>query len=131
MIIQDMKISKSITLLVAAVVGGMGVVMALTNPSQSSYEEYATVQLTEYVKDEVCQDAPKILGNFLARSCDELLDSSHPAIQKIISANTQRKNLIFFSIYITDLSVSSSIPSYHFESVGVLQKFYTYNAEER
>lgn len=126
-----MKIPKSITLIGAVALGGMAVVMAVTNPSQSTYEQYAAIRLTEYVKDEVCKGAPKILGLFLERNCTELIDSSHPAIQKIIAANTQRKNLIFFSIYTTDLSLTSGIPSYHFESVGVLQQFYTYTAEKQ
>lgn len=131
MVLEDMKISKSITLIGAVAIAGLGVVMALTNPNQSTYEQYAAEQLTEYIKDEVCQDAPKFLGNLLQHNCDQLIESSSPALQKIISTNTQRKNLIFFSVYITDLSVSSSIPAYHFESVGVLQKFYTYTAEKR
>ena len=131
MVLADMKIPKSITLIGAVAVGGLGLVMALTNPNEPTYEQYAAERLTEYIKDEVCKGAPKIFGILLQRNCDELIDSSHPAIGKIIAANTQRKNLIFFSIYTTDLSVSSSIPSYHFESVGVLQNFYTYTAEKR
>lgn len=126
-----MNIPKSITLIGAVVLGGMAVVMAVTNPSQSTYEQYAVIQLTQYLKDEVCQDVPKILGLFLERNCTELVDSSYPAIQKIIAANTQRKNLILFSIYTTDLSLTQGIPSYHFESVGVLQKFYTYTAQKQ
>jgi len=127
-----MKILKSVTSIAAIALGGLGVVMAVTNPSKPEYEEYAVQQLTEYVKQEVCNDAPKIFGILLQRSnCNGLIDSSHPAIKKIIAVNTERKNFILFSIYTTDLSVSSSIPSYHFETVAGLQNFYIYTAEKR
>lgn len=125
-----MKI-KSVTSIAAIALGGLGVVMALTNPGQPEYEEYAVQRLSEYVKHEVCNQAPKIFGTLLQRNCDELIDSNRPAIQKIIATSTQRKNFIFFSIYSTDLSVSSSIPSYHFETVAALENFYTYTAQKR
>lgn len=126
-----MKSLKSITLLGAVALGGLGAVMAMTNPSQSTYEEYAAQKLTELVKDEVCAEAPKVFGgNFLQRNCNELVNSSHVGMQKIIAANTQKKNLIFFSIYTTNLSVNPIIPAYHFETVGALQNFYTYVAQE-
>jgi hypothetical protein len=127
-----MKSLKRITLIGAVALGALGVVMAVTNPSQPAYEEYAAQRLTELLKDEVCTKAPKVFGgNFLQSNCNELLDSSHFGMQKLIAANTQRKNFIFFSIYTTDLSVSPIIPAYHFETVGTLQNFYIYVAQER
>lgn len=124
-----MKIN--VTSIAVIALAGLGAVMALTNPGQPEYEEYAVQRLSEYVKHEVCNQAPKIFGILLQRNCDQLIDSNRPAIQKIIATSTQRKNFIFFSIYSTDLSVSSSIPSYHFESVAVLENFYTYTAQKR
>ena len=87
-----MKSSKVIGYIGAVTLGGLGVAMALANPSPPNYEAYAVQRLT---------------------------------------ANTRQQNFIFFSIYTTDLSVSSMIPSYHFETVGALQNFYTYKAQER
>ena len=127
-----MKSLKSITYIGAAVLGAVGVVMAVTNPNQATYEAYAAQKLTEYLKSEVCTEAPKAFGgNFLRYNCAELVDSSQPGIQRIIAASTQRQNFILFSIYTTDLSINPVIPAYHFETVAVLQKFYTYTAEER
>lgn len=126
-----MKSLKSITYIGAAALGGLGVVMGFTNPSRSAYEEYAAKRLSEYVKNEVCDQAPKVFGDFLQRNCNSLVDSSHSGVQRVIATNTQRQNFIFFSIYRTDFSVSPVIPSYHFETVGALQNFYTYTVEER
>lgn len=127
-----MKILKIITYIGAAAIGTLGVIMAITNPNQSSYEVYAAGRLGEYLKSDVCTKAPKVFGEDLLRlNCRELVDSSKPAIRQIVTANTQRQNFIFFSVYTTDLSLNPVIPAYHFETVGALQKFYTYIAEER
>jgi hypothetical protein len=126
-----MKSSKVIGYIGAVTLGGLGVATAVTNPSPPNYEAYAVQRLTEYIKSEVCTKAPKAFGDFLRSNCTSLVDSTQPGIGRIITANTRRQNYIFFSIYTTDLSVSSMIPSYHFETVGALQNFYTYKAQER
>ena len=109
----------------------LGVVMAITNPSPVEYEEYAAQQLAEYLKNDVCADVPKIFENFLQRNCKTLVDSSRPQLRQIIAETTQRQNFIFFSIYSTDLAINPIIPSYHFETVGALQNFYTYTAQKQ
>jgi hypothetical protein len=110
---------------------GVGVSMALTNPNQATYEEYATEQLTTYLKDEACTQAPKVFSNFLQRQCKSLLDTGRPQIQLIISKATQRQNFILFSIYRTNLDIGPYLPAYHFETVGAFQNFYVYQAAEQ
>ncbi len=105
--------------------------MALTNPNQATYEEYATEQLTTYLKDEACTQAPKVFSNFLQRQCKSLLDTGRPQIQLIISKATQRQNFILFSIYRTNLDIGPYLPAYHFETVGAFQNFYVYQATEQ
>ncbi len=126
-----MKNLRIITYIAAAALAGVGVAMAASNPSQPAYEEYAEQRLTEYLKSDVCTKAPKALENFLQRSCTVVIDSSRPQLQQIVSRGTQRQNFILFSVYRTDLSVKPLIPSYHFETVGAFQTFYTYAAENR
>lgn len=126
-----MKSLRIITYIGAAALAGLGVAMAVTNPNQPAYEEYAVQRLTEYLKNDVCTKAPKALENFLQRNCTVLIDSSRPQIQQIVSESTQRQNFILFSIYRTDLSVNPFIPSYHFETMGVVENFYTYAAEKQ
>ena len=126
-----MKSVRIIIYIGAAALAGLGVVMAAGNPSQSIYEGYAVQRLTEYLKNDVCTKAPKIFESLLQRNCTALIDSSRPQMRQIVSESTQRQNFIFFSIYRTNLSINPVIPSYHFETVGAFQNFYTYAAEKQ
>lgn len=114
-----------------AALAGIGVALAVTNPNQSAYEQYAVQRLTEYLKVDVCRKAPDALGGLLKRNCSILVDSTRPQLQQIIAQKTRRQNYILFSIYSTDLSINQLLPAYYFESVGAFQNFYTYKAEEQ
>ncbi|HEY9621211.1 MAG TPA: DUF4359 domain-containing protein [Crinalium sp.] len=117
--------------LLGAAVLGVGGAMALTNPGPSAYEEFATQQLTAYLKTNTCSQAPRVLGNFLGDECARLLDKNQDEIQKFISQNTGRQNYVVFSIYQTNLEVRDFgpvLPSYHFETVGVFNTFHIYKA---
>lgn len=111
------------------VLAALGTAMAMTNPSQSDYEEYALEQLTDYLKDNVCTQAPKDFDNFLRRQCKTLVDSGRPQLRKMIAENTDQQNFLIFSIYHTELSVGPFLPSYNFETVAAFNKFYIYQAE--
>ena len=126
-----MKGLQIITTIAGITLAGVGVAMALTNPSQEEYEEFALQQLTVYIKDNVCEKAPENFDNFLKRQCSLLIETGSPQFKQLISETTQRQNFIFFSIYRTDLSVSSFLPSYHFESVGAFDNVYIYQAEKQ
>jgi len=125
-----MKSSRIIIYVSLAALAALGVAMATTNPDQLAYQEYATQRLTGYLKKDVCAKTPRFLRNLLHRDCPTLVDLSQPAVQQIITQGTQRQNLIFFSIYSTDLAVSPLVPSYHFATVGVFQNFFTYSMEK-
>lgn len=122
---------------VVAVIGGvafagLGLSMALTNPSPADYEDYAVGKLSLYLKEKVCSEVPKVLNNdFLQNQCISLVDVSNPRIHQIINQSTERQNFLFFSIYKTDLSVNSLLPSYHFETVAAFQTFYVYQAQKQ
>jgi hypothetical protein len=126
-----MKVPKVVTAIGGVALVGLGLVMALTNPGKDEYEQYAVEQLTTYLKDEACMEAPSVFGNFLQRQCKSLVDTGRPQIEQIIAEKTQRQNLILFSIYRTNLEVGPFLPAYHFETLGVFQKFYIYQAEQQ
>lgn len=115
----------------------LGTVLGLTNPNQEAYEQYAVEQLSIYLKDEVCKQAPTKLGflrldsEIVQRQCRSLVDTGRPQIQGIISETTERQNWLLFSIYRTDLDINSLLPAYEFETLGVFQKFYTYQAKQQ
>ncbi len=103
-------------------------ILAATNPSQEAYEDFATQQLNTYLEESVCAKTP---GSGIQIQCDLLLRSNQSKIRRLISRGTQQKNFVLFSIYTTDLSISSLLPSYHVEAVGVLQQFKIYQAKQR
>ncbi|MCL1468340.1 DUF4359 domain-containing protein [Argonema galeatum] len=125
---KSLNILKSVGILALA---GLGLSMALGNPSQSDYEEYALAQLTVYLKNNVCTEAPKGFHNFLARQCTILVDTGRPKLKRIVAENTYQLNFIFFSIYRTELSISPFLPGYRFGTVGAFQNFYIYQAEKQ
>ena len=125
---------KHLNLIRSAGIGLLAVVgaaCAFANPSQSQYEEYAVSTLTGYLKDNVCTQTPKDFGDVLQGYCTSLVDVGRPQLQKIIAQNTDKLNFIFFSIYRTELSIGPYLPAYQFETVGFLQKFYTYQAQKQ
>lgn len=109
-----------------ATLAGLGIAMAITNPSHSDYEEYAIAQLTAYLKNNTCTQTVKDWDNFIEHSCTLLVDVGRPQLQKLIADNTKERNFIFLSIYRTELSINPLLPAYRFETVAALQKFYTY-----
>ncbi|MBD0344086.1 MAG: DUF4359 domain-containing protein [Coleofasciculus sp. Co-bin14] len=126
-----MKVLKIVAAIGGAAMVVLGVAMALTNPSQDTYEAYAVEQLTTYLKEEACMEVPSVFGNVLQRQCKTFVDTGRPKIQQIIAQTTQRQNFIFFSIYRTNLTIGPVLPVYHFETLGVFQNFYIYQAEQQ
>lgn len=105
--------------------------MTITNPTQEDYDQYARDQLAEYLKENVCNDVPEELGEFGKRQCRTLVDTGRIPIQQLVAANTERENYFLFSIYRTKFSDLPFLPTYYFETVGVLQQFVVYQAEEQ
>ncbi|WP_414753876.1 DUF4359 domain-containing protein [Anabaena sp. CCY 9910] len=109
----------------------LGVTMAKTNPNQTEYEEYAVQRLTGYLKNDVCNKTTKLLERLINYNCDKLIDSANPQLRQLLSATTERQDFALFSIYRTELKLSTWMPSYKFETVGAFNNFYTYTAEEQ
>ena len=100
-------------------------IMIVTNPSKVKYEQYADRALNSYLKDRVCQEIKEVLTN----PCGILVELARPQLAMAIAKETQRKNFVIFSIYQTDLSIPSILPEYQFETVAILDYFYTYQAD--
>jgi hypothetical protein len=133
-----MKGFRLFLLLVGSAVVGLGGAMVVTNPNQTAYDDYATGELTTYLKSQgnnLCDDAPGFLQDLLQNRCESLissvLDGNQSRITSLISQNTDRKNYYVLSLYHTELSIHESLPSYEFDTVGVFNRFYTYRAEKQ
>ncbi|MDB9448984.1 DUF4359 domain-containing protein [Dolichospermum circinale] len=125
---------KPLTILIcvgAASVTVLGAIMAKTNPNQGEYEQYAVQKVTTYLEADVCHKTPSFLEKLIKVNCQELLQSATPHIKELITTTTNRQDYIIFSIYRTEIKLDSWIPGYKFETVGALNQFYTYNAEEK
>jgi Domain of unknown function (DUF4359) len=126
---------KLTTSLLGLIVLGLGAATAITNPDQSTYNEFATQKLSEYLQEDTCAKA----GIALQAPCSSLVNDNQSQIQKLVAANTQRQNFIFFSIYKTDITpgnllpdfLSNALPSYHFETAGILNSFHVYKVEKQ
>jgi hypothetical protein len=116
------------------ILGGVGLAavaaLAVTNPGYEAYEDYAATQMNQYLKNNVCTQIPQQIQGLLKSHCSTLIDTANPQLKQIINQSTERQNLLIFSIYRTNIKLPAQLPQYHFESIGVLQQFYTYEAEE-
>jgi hypothetical protein len=108
-----------------------GTVMAVTNPRREAYQTYAAEKMSVYLKEEVCADAPKTLGGVLQDQCNQLVHRGQQPMKQWIAESTERHNYILFSIYETELSLMTGLPSYQFKTLGMFQNFWIYEKKEQ
>lgn len=138
-----MNVPKLLLISGGIAIGGLGVGMALTNPSPEEYEAFAVEQLKEIIKEEGCDklpqeltggiEIPESLGNILQNQCPNILEKASPILRQIIASNTQRQNFVVLSIYRTDFSrnpVAGYLPADQFATLAGFKRFYIYNADK-
>jgi len=111
MIWELMKLARLGGIVLGVVLGGIAGILLTTNPNRQDYEQYASQR-------------------FLRGYCKMLVDTGHPFLQEAIATHTTRKNFVIFSVYQTELWFPPPLPSYHFSTVGFLNKLYIYEALE-
>jgi len=97
-------LSGGILLIVAAL-------LFVTNPDQATYETYAVKRLSTYAKNDLCQDLPGTIEEFLSESCESLIDANQQSIQ--------------------DVPAVAALPTYEVETLGIFNRFYIYRAEQQ
>lgn len=122
--------SLRLTGITMAIATGLGTVMFFSNPGEQSYQEYAEQNLGIHLKQKLCSQASEQFGGWMQNQCYTLVDTARPHLAQFVSQQTQRQNLLLFSIYRTDLPTPPPLPSYHLETLGILGNFYTYYAKE-
>ncbi len=88
--------------------GFVAIIMAVTNPAKDAYLEYATLKMADDVKDGLCNkkglsDVIGSVGDLISGICRTGIDTQRSRIRELISSGSRRQNLIFFSIYRTDV----------------------------
>lgn len=135
-----MKALKISSFLAIGAIAAVGAALALTNPGREEYEDYAVRQLNRQLDDRICRKAPVFLNDM----CGSFLENNEGILRTVVADGTQRQNFVVLSIYKTEISTETvlqevlppslsfsidSAPVYEFESVGVLQRFFTYKVE--
>jgi hypothetical protein len=102
-------------------VAGIGVVLALTNPSPITYHRYAAKTVSLFVMRDLCEgrsQPPKILEAYTTEGCQAIASQGENAILSFIENNTDYQNFILFSLYTTELPVRS------LRVLGIFNKFF-------
>lgn len=111
---------------------GLAGLMAVTNPDEAAFSEFAL----EQVKTQGCKEAPQIIRE----QCPRFVQDNQAQVRKLIVQSTERHNYGLFSLYQTNLSTRSIIPdlpifldfpAFQLETVGMMGRFYIYQAEKQ
>lgn len=105
------------------------IVLIVTNPGNSQYQTYASQKSLAYIRSELCDSLTKNSDLKLRNPCYSLIDTATPQIEMAIARSTKQQNFFLFSIYRTKLTISPLDLEYHLVTLGILNRFYTYQAE--
>jgi site-specific recombinase XerD len=126
--------------LAAMVFLGLGVAMAVTNPTQEAYHQYAARLISRQIQEKECvklDDSFRNLCKLLERQ------ESQALLKRLVADNTQRQNFLLGSLYTTNLSTDEIVPAflnnflslptltYRAETVGIFGQFQTYRIEQQ
>ncbi len=117
------KAVPSLALLSLAALGGT---LFFTNPSEEEYAQHLSQTAAEQVEASVCQPEGFAewlgkVGEAISQACTGLVAGgeslSQAEVREIIVENTEYKNRIFFSTYITET------PFGDYRGIGVFNRF--------
>jgi hypothetical protein len=108
----------------------LSVIMGFTNPPKPEYLSYASHLLSTELKKSVCNQSqvPDFLQEFsqtLVGVCNSLVTTQRHTLERLIDNTTERRNLILFSIYTTEVGGSR----YH--TIGAFGNFLTFPPSEK
>jgi len=106
----------------------IGAIALFTNPGEDKYKKYANATIQTKLKDEVCNQGGKDLGEWLEGQCHILITTASPYLSEVINQQTKRQNFLLFSIYQADLSLPSPLSQYRLSTMGIFGNFYIYQA---
>lgn len=102
-------------------------VLLVTNPGIGKYELYASGKLITYFKNDLCTQATEI--SEIQSTCRILIDTTRPQIKMVLIKNTRQQNFLLFSLYYTNFSLPPIVPEYDFATLGIVDRFFTYQTE--
>jgi hypothetical protein len=102
--------------------------LVLTNPSRSTYEDYAIKQIEDQARSQ-CDRAPAGFGIMLQGPCRAAISAIKPQLRPLIAASSTCENLILVSICRSNISIPAINFQAQVESLGILDRFYTYKTQ--
>ena len=117
------KVVPSLALLSLAALGGA---LFFTNPSEEAYAQYLSQTAADEVEASVCQPEGFAewlgkVGEAISQACTGLVAGgerlSQAEVQEIIIENTEHKNRILFSTYLTET------PFGDYKAIGFFNRF--------
>lgn len=103
------------------------IILLVTNPGIGKYETYASQQLITYFKNDVCPQITEF--DRIETACGILIDTARPQIKIASIENTRQQNFLLFSLYQTNFALPPIIPEYNFITLGIADRFFTYQSE--
>jgi Domain of unknown function (DUF4359) len=87
---------------------GVALTLALTNPRQEVYTEFATHTVSKFLVRDLCKanaQAPKGFETLVKDGCQAFMRQGSSEIRSFIENNTERQDFLLFSLYTTDFPI--------------------------
>jgi Domain of unknown function (DUF4359) len=121
---------QKVLLSVSLVIALIGWAMALTNPAPDRYEDFVLEQLKNRLQSECSRAGDGLLGALASATCRTMTVTSTPyfnqTVRPLVVSGTKRSDFLFFSIYVTKLSIPQLSFSTQVESIGAFNSFLVY-----
>jgi Domain of unknown function (DUF4359) len=91
-----------------AAIAGLGLTLALTNPKQEIYTEFATRTVSKFLVRDLCKantQTPKGFETLVKDGCQAFMHQGSSEIHSFIEHNTERQDFLIFSLYTTDFPI--------------------------
>jgi Domain of unknown function (DUF4359) len=87
---------------------GVALALALTNPRQEVYTEFATRTVSKFLVRDLCKantQAPKGFETLVKDGCQAFMRQGSSEIHSFVENNTERQDFLLFSLYTTDFPI--------------------------
>ncbi|WP_295475084.1 DUF4359 domain-containing protein [Synechococcus sp. UW140] len=115
---------------------GVGVLLAITNPGPTEFQEFAGKKLAEEAVAEFCKPGglPMVV-QLVVQNCPELIRAQQKPLGALASQFSKRINLGLFSFYSTEVAGAQllpqlALPGYELKTIAVAGNFLVISASE-
>jgi hypothetical protein len=116
---------------------GVGALLAITNPGQEDFREFAGKELSERAVQQFCRPGglPMVV-QMVVHNCPELIRAQQKPLGVIADRFSRRMNLGLLSVYNTevaggDLLPQLALPGYELKTIAIAGQFFVLNSAEK